>query len=99
MNDPIRKLPTPGYIPSGSDTLRATSAMCEVDGGSFLVAMFDLRPTGSYSVAGRFEGRSDFVEVGRFGLSPAAFTYLKIQMIQAERPTSATLASCLTSTR
>lgn len=83
--DLTNKLPSlPKNYPTGGPTIRATTLMCEVDGGAFLLLLSDLRPIAEYAHAERFEGRSGFVEVGRFVLSPMAFLQLKEQMRLAE---------------
>ncbi len=67
------------------DAIKATAASCEVDGGAFTLTLADLRPIGPHTHFNRFgEGKSGFVEVGRFFLSPIAFLLLKDTIAVAE---------------
>jgi hypothetical protein len=58
--------------------------MCEADGENFVLTLAELRPVHPWNAADRFEGNSGYAEVGRFGLSPAAFAHLKQAMASAE---------------
>lgn len=84
--DLAKKLPQiPQSFPDLSrPTARATSIMCEVDGGAFVLAFSELRPVRPWTAADRFEGNSGYVEVGRFMLSPVAFAHLKKAILEAE---------------
>jgi|SRR5579864_1467648 len=91
MDEILRKVKTvPQHVPNASSvTQRATSVLCEVDGGAFLLLLEDLRPIAPYvalaDYSDRFEeGKSAFVEVGRYVLSPVAFAGLKKSIALAE---------------
>lgn len=84
--DFLRKLPAiPMAIPDRDrPTIRATSVLCESDGGSFTLVLAELRPWEPYTPETRFAGASAYVEVGRFVLSPVAFQHLKKTIEEAE---------------
>jgi hypothetical protein len=81
------RLVTPSTFPNPqAPTIKATAAQCEVDGGAFVLTLSDLRPVEPHTHIDRFsEGKSAFVEVGRFMLSPVAFLHLKQQIENAEK--------------
>jgi hypothetical protein len=86
MDEISKKLPQmPPAVPNPSrPTTRATSFLCELDGGSFTLTLSELRPVQPWTAENRFSGASGFVEVGRFALSPIAFSNLKDALAQAE---------------
>jgi hypothetical protein len=86
MDEISKKLPQiPHTIPNlQRPTTRVTSVLCELDGGSFVLTLAELRPVQPWTAENRFAGATGFVEVGRFALSPIAFSNLKDALAQAE---------------